>query len=280
MSKTFQQFCQNYPDEDSCLEYLFNERYGAMKWCPKCGCEASWYRVKGRKSYGCMHCRYQLHPLAGTIFHGSSTPLQSWFFALYLFSTSKNGVAAMELQRHLGVTYKCAWRIAKQIRLLMRQESAQLSGVVEADETYIGGRRRMSNRYANKTPVVGLLERGGKAKAIIINGASATTVMPYVKASIKTGSTLYTDESRIYFRASWDYEHRSVCHKRFEFVNEKIHTNSIEGFWGQLKRSLHGTYHNVSKKYLQTYVDHFLFLYNYRDQDTCDVLLARAAQPV
>ncbi|HEV2403163.1 MAG TPA: IS1595 family transposase [Candidatus Saccharimonadales bacterium] len=139
---TIEQFNQQYLTEDACLDSIFRNRYGDLEACPNCGVvDAKFYRLKERKAYSCQHCRYQIHPLAGTIFHKSDTPLRSWFFAIYLFGTSKNGVSAKELERHLGVTYKTAWRIAKQIRLLKQQDSNRLSGVIEADETYIGGKR-------------------------------------------------------------------------------------------------------------------------------------------
>jgi transposase len=120
MRYTHAQFMKDFPNEDVCLDTIFQERYGDVKDCPRCGViDTKFYRVTGRKCYACMHCSYQLHPLAETIFHKSSTPLKSWFYAIYLFSVSKNGVAAKELERHLGVTYKTAHRMARQIRSLM-----------------------------------------------------------------------------------------------------------------------------------------------------------------
>src|SRR3989344_5492634 len=153
MRYTIKQFNEEYPDDNACLEAVFQNRFGDVKFCPKCGAETKFYRVKKRQCYACMHCGYQLHPLAQTIFRKSETPLKSWFYAIYLFSVSKNGVSAKELERHLGVTYKTAWRMAKQIRLLMQQDVEQLTGTVEVDETYIGGRTTWAKKYQNKTGV-------------------------------------------------------------------------------------------------------------------------------
>ena len=211
------------------------------------------------------------------IFRKSSTSLWNWFYAIYLFSVAKNGVSAKELERHLGVTYKTAWRMAKQIRLLMAQDTDKLTGVVEADETYIGGRTDSMRRFRNKSTVLGVAEKNGQAKAVVADGISATTALPFLKANVERGSTIHTDESRIYSRVKWEFDHETVNHGLKEYVREGISTNTIEGFWSQMKRSIGGTYHCVSPKYLQTYVDEFVFRYNYRGVAVCPALLERAA---
>ena len=170
MRYTHAQFMKDFPNEDVCLDTIFQERYGDVKDCPRCGViDTKFYRVSGRKCYACMHCSYQLHPLAETIFHKSSTPLKSWFYAIYLFSVSKNGVAAKELERHLGVTYKTAHRMARQIRSLMGQDG-QIGGfgsIVEADETYHGGVRKKSAGPRHKTPILGVVERSGEVLQLL-----------------------------------------------------------------------------------------------------------------
>ena len=182
---SFQQFLQEYPNDDVCLDKIFASYYGELKACPHCGVVgAKFYRLKGRKAYSCEFCRYQIHPLAGTIFHKSDTPLTKWLYALYLFSVSKNGVSALELQRHLQVTYKTAWRIATKIRELMVQNQDKLSGIIEIDETYIGGRRRgHQGKFDNKTSIVGLTERKGQAKAHVAF-ADATTAIPMLRSYV------------------------------------------------------------------------------------------------
>lgn len=279
MRFTYKQFQELFPNDDACLDRIFEARFGDLECCPKCGVvNAKFYRIKKRQCYACEWCSYQLHPLAKTIFRKSTTPLTSWFHAIYLFSVSKNGVSAKEIERHLGVTYKTAWRMCQQIRLLMQQDSNMLSGTIEADETYIGGPRKVKTKFSNKTAIVGIVEKGGRAKAFATAQANASNTIPFLKSNITPGSTIQTDESRIYTRVKRDFDHEFINHSKYQYVNAGITTNTIEGFWGQLKRSISGTYHAVSPKYLQTYVNEFVFRYNLRDVAVGPVLLERAVQ--
>lgn len=277
---TLKQFKEQFPDGDACLQAVFDNRFGNLQCCPKCGVVgAKFYRVRKRPCYACAHCGHQLHPLANTIFRKSSTSLWSWFYVIYLFSISKNGVSAKEVERAIGCTYKTAWRMCRQIRLLMTQDQEQLTGIVEADETYIGGRRRQSQAYDNKTPVVGIVEKRGRMKAITLNRkAGDHNVMPFLIKNIRPLSVLHTDKSAIYRNAYKDgFKHRSVDHGVGHYVENGISTNCIESFWSQLKRSINGTFHSVSPKYLQQYVNQFVFLYNHRAEAACPILLERAA---
>lgn len=278
------QFNADYPDDDACLEALFMHRYGDMKYCPRCGVVAAEFmRVEGRKSYACVHCRYQLYPMADTIFHGTKLSLKLWFTALYLFSVSKNGVAAAELERALNIPHKTAWRVATSIRRCMHQETNLLRGRVEADEAYYGGRRRSSNRFRNKTPILGAVERNGKARVVVIHDApTAYDVTEFIGNNVAVTATLYTDESVLYKRVGKVYDRQSVKHGVYEFVrDEDVYTNTIEGFWGLMKPYLNGTHRSVSKQYLQTYVNEAVWKYNRRDQDSLYAsLLQAAAQPV
>lgn len=282
MRYTHSQFMKDFPDEDTCLDTIFQERYGDVTICPRCGViDTKFYRVTGRKCYACMHCGYQLHPLAETIFHKSSTPLKSWFYAIYLFSVSKNGVAAKELERHLGVTYKTAHRMARQIRSLMSDTNGKISGNVEADETYMGGYRPyVKGQKDNKTPVLGVVERHGEVRAKVVDGANASTAIPFLRSNVEVNSAIITDDSRIYNRLKREYPHESVNHSAQEYVRGIVHTNTIEGFWGQMKRSIDGTYHSVSPKYLQFYVNEFVFRYNLRGAVVYPVLLELASKRV
>jgi transposase len=280
MNYTIARFNKDYPNDDVCLETILYFRYGELNTCPHCGVIGTkYYKVKDRKCFECKECGHQIYPLAGTIFHKSDTPLTKWFFAIYLFANSKNGVSAKELERHLGVTYKCAWRIAKQIRRLMQQNHDKLTGIVEADETYIGGRSNNENRFLNKTAIVGIAQRKGQARAIVAD-ADATTAIPYLRSNITSSTTVFTDESRIYSRVKREFRHEFVNHSKKEFGRGNVNTNTIEGFWSQLKRSLHGTYHAVSPKYLQLYVNEFVFRYNYREISCYPLLLELAAKQV
>lgn len=279
MRYTVAQFNLEYPDEDACLDKVFQERYGDVKDCPYCGViDTKFYRVRGRKCYACMHCGYQLHPLAETIFHKSSTPLRSWFYAIYLFSVSKNGVAAKELERHLGVTYKTAHRMARQIRSLM-SEDGPIGGsgtIVEADETYFGKRNNAGlGPRVSKSAVLGAVEHGGRIRAKVVQRNVGKNVFHFIRDTVQPGTKLHTDESRLYYWTQYAYDHQTVNHSKKQYSHNGVTTNSIEGFWGQVKRSISGTYHAVSPKYLQLYVDEFSFRYSYRDVVVYPVLLER-----
>ena len=257
MKYTIKQFQGEFPNDDVCLDYIFNKKYGVT----------GYYRIKGRKSYANAQGE-QLHPLKDTIFEKSSTPLTLWLYAIFLVSQSKNGVSAKELQRQLGVTYKCAWRIANRIRSLMADDST-LGGIVEVDETYVGGKAKNStNRKTtkkDKAVLFGAVERGGRINVKHIVKPSSKAFLQEIQIGVKSESTVYSDGYKAYKNLSKrGYKHDSVSHMRNEWVRGDVHTNTIEGFWSQLKRSLSGTYHCVSKKYLQNYADEFAFRYSVR----------------
>ncbi len=282
MRYTKKQFEAEYPDDDACLEAVFQDRFGHVKFCPSCGAETKFYRVRGRQCYACKWCSYQLFPLANTIFRKTTTPLTDWFYAVYLFSTHKNGVSAKTLERELGVTYKTAWRMCKQIRLLMQQENEQLIGEVEADETYIGGRHRGKRTGpADKEPVFGIVERNGRVMAKHVKSTGARVLIPLIEANVAPDNAIMTDQYGAYRTlVRRGYTHTTVNHSTLEYVRGNVHTNTIEGFWSQLKRSIDGTYHAVSPKYLQSYVDEFVFRYNFRGVAVGPLLLEKVSKPV
>lgn len=274
---------QEFPDDDTCLETIFDNRYGSMKACPKCGIvRPTYYRVKKRMSFVCKECRYQIYPLVGTIFEKTTTPLTDWFHAIYLFSVSKNGVSAKEIERQVGVSYKTAHRMAKQIRRLMEEggKLGDLGTPIEVDEAYIGGRRKQTDKD-RKTPILAALEVGGHVRTAVVARANSQTALPFLDKYVYEGSMLHTDESKIYkhLKVKQYYNHESVRHIGKEFVRDGVTTNHVEGFFGQLKRSLDGTYHAVSPYYLSLYVSEFAFRYNHRNELIFPLLLARAAKP-
>lgn len=275
---------EQFPDDDTCLDYMFKQQYGTLAACLKCGvADPRYYRVRNRKCYACNDCGYQLSPLANTIFHKSETSLKKWFYAIFLFGVGKNGVSAKEIERHLGVTYKTAWRMAKQIRLMMQHGDSLLSGIVEIDETYIGGKHVREGMLSNKTAVIGMVEKQkgtGQVKAMATKRADATVALPFIRAMVKQDTEIQTDESRIYHRVKREYIHRFINHSKEEYSKDGISTNTIEGFWSQMKRSIDGTYHCVSPKYLQFYVDEFVFRYNHRHQAAFPELLKAAVRRV
>jgi len=267
---TIKQFNAQFPDDASCLADIFKNRYPNGLTCEKCGRQNSFNPVVGRRAYAC-HCGFQTYPTAGTIFHKSPTLLKTWYLAIFYMTASKNGVAALELQRHIGVTYKCAWRMMHQIRKLMNENPAPFRGTVELDETYIGGVRpgTRGRGAKGKTAVVGILERGGDVAASVVENTQARTVLPIVIKSVSPGSTIMTDDYSPYGRLSEGgyYSHEVVAHGRKEWVRGDVHTNGIEGFWSQMKCSIDGTHHHVSGKHLQKYADEYSFRYNRRHSE-------------
>jgi transposase-like protein len=264
---TVKNFNKLYPNDNACLNEIFKNRYSHVKICPSCNKKTNFYKVKNRKVYACQYCGYQISPLADTIFHKSPTSLRDWFYSIYLFSVSKNGVSAKELERQLGVTYKCAWRIAKQIRQLFTQNKDLLSDIIEIDETYIGGKHsgKRGRGSENKTAVMGLAQRKGYLKAKVVKNTNSHTVKLIIRDNVKLESDIVTDEYRSYHIVKkMGFNHQTISHVKEQWANGTIHVNTIEGFWSQLKRSINGTYHCVSPKYLQAYVDEFVYRYNYR----------------
>jgi transposase len=279
MNYTIKQFQRDFPNEDTCLEYIFDHRYGYEFPCPKCK-KVSWHKIKGRKAWACAFCAYQIHPLAGTIFHKSDTDITLWFFAIYKFANSRNGVAAKELERDLGVTYKTAWRMAKQIRSLMGMSDLKLGGVVEVDEAYME-KMKTPHSKAGVPKVLGMVERGGSAKAVMLHKSGMLTTIPLIKSEVRSGSSLMTDSASMFRGKNFpDHGINSVNHSAKEYAFGAIHTNTVEGFIGQIKRSIDGTYHRISVKYLQNYLDEFSWrLSNSRTQiPLFPLLLARLCQ--
>ncbi len=282
---TIKQFSEKYPTEDACLSEIFTNRYGSLKVCPnrKCKRETRFYKVSGRKCYACQFCGYQLHPLAGTIFHKSDTSLKSWFFAIFLFSNSRNGVSAKEIERQTGVTYKTAWRMAKQIRKLFKaQEQKMLTKVVEADETYIGGPRRQDEKMSNKSVVVALVERGGKVYAVSGRKIKSIGVSKTLRKMVDPKAHLMTDQAMLYKRVGREFKkHGRIRHDIRQYVRGDVHTNTVEGFFSHLKRGIVGTYASVSPKYLQSYVDEFSYRYNLRNSKASYFypMISRAGRP-
>lgn len=269
MKYTITDLKKDFPNDDVCLDYIFTNKYSDAK---------GYHRVTGRKCYAHQSTGAQIHPLAGTIFEKSSTPLTLWFHAIFLFSSSKNGVSAKELQRQLGVTYKCAWRIASQIRSLMEQGNDPLSGTVEMDETFYGKSGINKTKFKNKKAVLGAVERGGKVRAKVADNRQVDKVLSFAKSTVAQGTHIVTDEYRGYSHLSdIGFTHSSVKHGIGHYSWKGQDTNTIEGFWGQFKRSVRGTYHFVSPQHLQSYLNEFTFRYNLRASSVpiFEVLLQR-----
>jgi len=253
-----------FPNDEACLEFIFRKNHGMRDYRRVLG-RACFQNPKGE----------QVYPLAGTIFERSSTPLVKWFYAIYLFSVSKHGVSAAEIQRHVEVTYKTAWRMARLIRTLMSSK-VRLSGIVEVDETYIGGRRSSRRRWSNKEMVMGIVERGGKVHAKHLPARENHLLLEEIASTVEEGSVIFSDQLPAYRRTTrMGYVHDTVNHGIREYARGITHTNTIEGVWSQLKRSIRGTHVAVSKQHLQGYVDQLTFRYRQSSEASFMELLAR-----
>src|SRR5665213_1890131 len=262
-----------FPTEQACLEHLKVTRYGERLECPKCGKDAQYYRVVSRRAYSCEHCGNQIYPTAGTPFENTRTPLRDWFFVMFMFCTTRNGVAAKEVQRQLGVTYKTAWRMCNLIRQYMGYVDGDdrmgggedSSRVVEVDHAYIGGYDKAG--HDDKYVVIGLAERGGDVLTRQIEHRGQSIVVPHILTWVRPGSRLMSDTEPVFnVPALEGYRRERVNHAEGEYVRGDAHTNNIEAFWGTVKRSIGGTYIHVSRKWLQTYLREAEFRWNLRKQ--------------
>ncbi len=300
------EFSREFPDDDSCLNYLWRTRYsedGEHAECPKCEGVRSFRRYETsqrRQSWTCIACGHHLHPTAGTIFAGSATSLHLWFYAMFLMTSTRCGISAKQLERELGVTYKCAWRIFHLIRNeLMAQTDERMVGAVEMDEMYVGGKPRQSDTarwegmtptqrhqaaqswsHESKTTVFGLVERKGHVAAHVVGKKPQAEIMGRLTAIVDPASIVYTDDARIYDRfpkAGWD--HRTINHSARVYVQGDVHTQTSEGFWSLVKRGIGGTHHAVSPKHLQGYLNEYVWRYNHRHDARAqfESLLLRAA---
>lgn len=267
---TVKEFFNRFPTDDACLDHVMEVRFGMQHRCEACGQESTFHRLTERRAYSCARCGDHLYPCAGTIFQDSRTSLQLWFYAIYLFVVTRHGVSGKELERNLGVTYKTAWRMAKQIRKLMTKAGNVdlLKGHIEIDEAYVGGRRSGGKRgrgAEGKFIVVAMKEREGNMKAAIIENVRTTTLRPLVNENVEKGSTVSTDQLPSYRLLSADgYAHGAVNHHKLEYVRGIHHVNGVEGFWKLFKDSVRSTHIHISKKYANQYLGEFVFRSNYR----------------
>lgn len=272
--QTVASFFRQFPDDEACLQHLFEIRFGQGFECPSCGRASKWFRIKAERAFSCQFCGHHLHPTVGTPFEQTRTPLQMWFYAIFLFTTTRNGVAAKELQRQLGVTYKTAWRMAH----LIREHMAVVDGddalggpfkTVEIDETYIGGEAEgMGTGYkGNKTAIMAMVERGGEVVTEVIPNRKKVTLEKHIFEHVKAHTEIHTDEFISYadLSANKGYWHKTINHSQGEYVRGHVTTNGVEGFWSQLKRTISGTHIHVSGKHLWKYAKEVEYRFNRRD---------------
>jgi transposase len=269
---TVTEFFKRFPDDDACLDYLMRQRHGETIECPKCGKTGKFHRIKRHPAYECAWCGFEIYPMVGTIFARSHIPLQKWFYAMYLFTTTRHGVPAKELQRQLGVSYPTAFRMAHLIRDFMGDVDGDppLTDHVEIDETYIGGRKPKIKGFTGrgakgKTVVMGILERNGEIFTQVVPNASRKSLIPPIFERVKAGTRVSTDEWLPYrILPHLGYKHEVVNHRAKEYARGDVHVNSLEGMWSILKRSIRGTHVHVSAKHLPKYLGEFEYRFNMR----------------
>ncbi len=287
---SFMEFMQEFPDDATCLDHLWRTKYaedGTHAHCPRCEQQRSFKRyatAQRRQSWTCTACGHHIHPTAGTIFHKSSTSLHLWFYAIYLMSSSRCGIAAKQLEREIGVNYKTALRMLHLIRqeLMDQDDQGPVGGIVEADETFMGCKIRESERRAHRASgeyhhgpytrhgrpiVVGAVERRGSIRASVVKhryDAQAT-----VREFVLPGSMIFTDDWNGYSGLSRKgiYRHRRINHSERIYVEGPVHTQTIEGFFGHFKTDLRGTHHSISAKWLPGYLNEWVWKWNHRKDD-------------
>jgi transposase-like protein len=291
---TVKEFNERFPNDDVCLNYMFNLKYGAETICECCKEKFNYTRVKGRRAYQCSNCSNQVYPTANTIFHQSTTPPTYWFLAIYLHSVCKNGVAAKELERTLNVCYKTALRMAHLIKGLMTFDRVdKLTGEIIIDESYLGGlqqfmhadkrkKLKKGSSYVNKIGVVGMINKEGteiRTEIVQSGEVKAPNLTRILKENIEADSTIVTDGFQGYVRVKHNFEkHEVINHMKSEYARDGFSTNRIENYWSCLKRQIKGTHIAVSPKHLSKYVNENSFRYVNRDnQDKLfDIILNRA----
>jgi transposase-like protein len=273
-----------FHDEDRCRQYLEDLRWPNGIACPKCGStEDRITDIPSRGTHRCNECQYQFSVRAGTILQDSKLPLWKWFLATYLIAESKKGISSNQVKRMLGVTYKTAWFLTHRVRGAMAYaHQAPLLGIVEADETFVGGKprhRAALDEYgrrkhgprpgSTKAVVLGAVERGGQVRLRLAPDRTKKTIHEFLIAEVGDGvEAIFTDEWKSYSGiADENTRHETVNHSEEEWVRGDVHTNTAEGVWSLLKRSIVGSYHHLSVKHLPAYLDELEWRFNHRDDE-------------
>lgn len=276
--KTILDLLKRFPDEKSCHQYLASRRWQGYMLCPFEDCDNDKaYVFSNGIHYKCTCCRRKYTARTGTIFAESKVPLVKWFLAMYLLM-HKKGISSVQLGKDIGVSQTTAWFLLHRIRAVLGNETQEkLEGIVEIDESFVGGKNKNRHRdkkynyvkkiknFPDKVPVFGMLERGGKVRAMAVPTVGMKFLRPIIYKNIQLGSTVLSDEYRGYQKLQHDFHTDTVCHSKGLYGKGWVSTNTIENFWSHLKRSIIGIYIKVDKKYLNNYVQECAFRYNYRN---------------
>jgi transposase-like protein len=267
------EFRKRFPDEESAWAHLEQKRWNGNIKCPRCGSAKIGRFGKNAHWHRCNGCKKPFNAKTRSIFEHSKIPLLDWLKAFYLINVARKGVSSLQISKHLGLTHKSAWHLEHRIREAMKNCKAGyvFKGVVECDETYIGGRKR--NRHSDKNvlkgrgavgkiPVFGIVERGGRVMSVVVSDTGKSTLQGIIRSNVKQGSVVCTDEWRSYIGLGKDYTHLTVNHSAYQFKNGNACTNTIESVWAVAKRAYRGTFHYTSPKHLQRYFDEYDFRHN------------------
>ncbi len=284
-----------FPDQEACINHLEALRWSNKPQCPYCKSEQSTKRV-GTQRHQCNSCNRSYSVLVGTIFEDTKLALPKWFLAIAIMLNAKKGLSSRQLSRDIGINRNTAWYLQMRIRKAMQEgdDKGLFNGIVEIDETYIGGakanhskKKRQARRdnglqitgMQDKQAVIGLLERAGRIKLQVLEKAHGKTIKPIIEQTVSKEASLVTDGFGGYAGLNKQYKEHQVLNKdKEEYVRGKYHTNTIEGFWTLLKRGIYGQYHKVSVYHLQSYLDEFTFKYNHRgNKSNFDLLINRCA---
>lgn len=276
--KSLLQVLDYFKNEETCISYLANSRWGETPSCPHCGNVGAYITNRGYKCKA-KECHKKFTVTTGTIFESTKISLRIWFAAMYLCTAHKKGISSLQLSRDLNITQKTAWFVLHRIREMLNSNNTEpLTGTVEIDETYVGGatknksnkkRRELKEsgqQFVNKTAVVALVQRGGDVRTEVVHTQkpSRSDVYPIIYRNVSDEALIITDSSTMYHSLKHIYKHESVNHVASEYVRGAIHTNTVEGFFGQLKRGIIGIYHYVSPKHLHRYCHEFGYRWNTR----------------
>lgn len=277
-----------FPTEKSCEQYLAFHRWKDNKvCCPYCRSKKASILKGKTKRYKCYSCRKQFSVRVGTMFHNSKLPLKKWFIAIHLLTTSSKGISSYQLSRELKISQETAWFLLHRIReTYIQSENKLRKRKVEVDETLYGGKeknkhksKKTSNNQGRstktKSAILGIIERNGNVYAIHLKDLKGETILPVIKSKVCKNATIFTDEYKPYRKLKQDFKHQYVNHSQGKYVIGEAHTNSLEGFWSQMKRAIGFTYHNVSKKHLQRYINESAFRHNVKVEERFNTVISK-----